>query len=278
MPIVNRLIDIYEQRGFLVSTGLNPCHFENFKPASFTWLIKESKNHTDGLGISTQEIYFLECLFEEFSPKNIFIVGNSFGWSTFAMSLLNPASKIVAIDSGFSKNSLDGIDFTNRTAKEENLRNVLALQAASPQDVEGVVKSSFEGPVDFVFIDAMHTNEHILLDFTAVQPVSAENCVFLFHDIHQYDLHESFGRIKNSVGGHASILLGTTSGMGIVCAGDPPPGVLRTIKTFSANEKAIPVLKEEINKLKHPRLKKYRNSVQKRIRFIRELFGKLNHA
>ena len=114
MPIVNRLIDIYQRRGFLVSTGLNPCHFENFKTAPFTWLIKEGKNHTDGLGISTQEIYFLECLFEEFAPQNIFIIGNSFGWSTLAMSLLNPAAQIVAIDSGFSKNSLDGIDFTNR--------------------------------------------------------------------------------------------------------------------------------------------------------------------
>jgi len=278
MPIFNRLSNIYRRRGFSISAGLNPSHFKNFRAASFTWLVKENRSHTDGLGISPQEIYFLECLFEEFSPRNIFIIGNSFGWSTFAISLLNSTANIVAIDSGFSKNSLSGIDFTNKTAKEENLLNVLALQATSPENVEDVVKSRFEGPIDFVFIDAMHTNENILLDFTALQPLSAENCVFLIHDVHQHDLHKGFGRIKNEVDGIATTILGTTSGMGIVCKGEPPPGVLKTIEAFSADETAISVLNEEINKLKHRRLKKCRDSFRKRILFFRGLFGKSDDA
>ena len=55
MPILNRLVDMYEARGFTVSTGLTPSLFDNYPLAEFTWLIRGGKSHTNGLGIAMQE-------------------------------------------------------------------------------------------------------------------------------------------------------------------------------------------------------------------------------
>ena len=77
MPILKRLTGLYERRGILISTGLNPCHFGNLPSAAFTWFIKDGESLTNGLGIAMQEVYFLECLFARLKPKSIFIIGNS---------------------------------------------------------------------------------------------------------------------------------------------------------------------------------------------------------
>ena len=47
-------------RGIEISTGLNPCHFDNLPQATFTWFIRDGASLTNGLGIAMQEIYFLE--------------------------------------------------------------------------------------------------------------------------------------------------------------------------------------------------------------------------
>src|SRR5215471_18044848 len=57
MPILPRLVNLYEKRGIQISTGLNPSHFSNAPLAPFAWFISEGKSLTNGLGISLQEIY-----------------------------------------------------------------------------------------------------------------------------------------------------------------------------------------------------------------------------
>src|SRR5579871_4753238 len=106
MPILPRLVGLYEGRGIQISTGLNPSHFENYPLAPFTWFISDGKSLTNGLGISLQEIYFLECLFAGFQPKRVFVIGNSAGWSTLAIALANPSAAVLAIDAGFDTRAL----------------------------------------------------------------------------------------------------------------------------------------------------------------------------
>jgi len=134
MPILSRLVNLYETRGIQISTGLNPCHFDNYPLAPFTWFIQDGGSLTNGLGIALQEVYFLECLFARLRPERLFVVGNSLGWSTFALALLNPSARVLAIDAGFDRFSLDGLDFTNRVAAEEGLA-ITAVKAVSPGDV-----------------------------------------------------------------------------------------------------------------------------------------------
>src|SRR5262245_733219 len=110
VPVLARLVSLYESRGIQISTGLNPVHFERFPLVPFTWFIKDGESLTNGLGIALQEIYFAECLFERFHPTRILVIGNSFGWSTFALALTNPSANVVAIDAGLDRNSLEGIE------------------------------------------------------------------------------------------------------------------------------------------------------------------------
>src|SRR5580700_4996296 len=119
MPIIARLAALYERRGIRIATGLNPSHFGDFPYAPFTWFIKGGESLTEGLGISLQEIYFLECLFARFHPRSLFVIGNSLGWSTLALALANPAARVLAIDAGLDRLAREGIRFTNAVAAAE---------------------------------------------------------------------------------------------------------------------------------------------------------------
>src|SRR6185436_7530917 len=84
-----RLLRIYEAEGYRVQIGLNPLHCRGEEAAPFTFLSKNGQPvDTGGGGVALQEIYFLEHLAQLADFKSIFIIGNSFGWSTILMSLL----------------------------------------------------------------------------------------------------------------------------------------------------------------------------------------------
>ena len=43
------------------------------------------------------ELMFLDCLMQVIQPKNIFVIGNSFGWITLALGLMCPAARVVIV-------------------------------------------------------------------------------------------------------------------------------------------------------------------------------------
>jgi Methyltransferase domain len=179
VPVLARLARLYESRGIQISTGLNPSHFGGFPMAPFTWFIKDGASLTNGLGIALQEVYFLECLFEGFHPQRIFAIGNSSGWSTVAVALLNPSARVVAIDACFDQNSLEGIEFTNRVAAEEGL-SACAVKGVSPSDVAPLIRERRLAPIECVLIDGYHSIAQVEIDFDAVRPFAAPHCVWLF--------------------------------------------------------------------------------------------------
>src|SRR5471030_1618017 len=95
-PAIAALVELYGRHGFEILTGMQ-AKFVGGKLTDSTYIVKNMATLTGHLGISLVEIYFLETLFFDYQPKNIFVVGNSFGWSSFALALLNRSSKIVAI-------------------------------------------------------------------------------------------------------------------------------------------------------------------------------------
>jgi methyltransferase family protein len=272
MPILKRLTGLYESRGILISTGLNPCHFGNLLQANFTWFIKDGKSLTNGLGIAMQEVYFLECLFAALHPRNIFAIGNSAGWSSFALALLNPAARVVAIDAGFDQNALEGLEFTNRVAAEEGL-DLRAVQAVSPDGVAAVVEANMTGPIDFAFIDGYHTQDQVVRDFTALRVHAAPDCVYLFHDVHEFKLQPGIEAIARSTGLSWHLLLGTPSGMAVVYDAALSPGLADEIAPFRAHEEALALLADEVWKSQHRRLHKWRRSLAKRSAWAKRRFG-----
>lgn len=234
-----KLLEIYKNQGLDIRTGLNPYHFNNYRDAPFTALHKQGKIISTGGGLSLQEVYFFECLFENYTPKNIFIIGNAFGWSTVLLSLLNSKSKVIALDAGIEGEDNDlGINLTNEIAKEENL-NLKVVKGFSPNDVSAVVKDNFNNKINFVFIDGLHTNKQQELDFDAVFNHCHENCVYVFHDVINWKMTESFLKITSSSGLNSSILYRTPSGMGALYPDHVSVHVKECIQAFSEKEEII---------------------------------------
>ncbi len=209
MSILPQLIAIYRNGGFEPLTGYNPYHFENYMDAPFTKFVKD--NTVMGCaGLALQEVMFVEHFSSYLSPKNILVIGNAHGWSTIALSLTFPEAKVVAIDPG-----KEGNDVTNQLAQFNHL-DVTAIEGFSPQDVGPICTEHFDGPVDLVLIDAIHTNEAVLVDFAACKPHAHEGTVYVFHDVINWRMVDAIHKIKAEHGMEGHILTRTPSGMAVL--------------------------------------------------------------
>lgn len=248
-----RLIEIYEKYGLEVKTGLNSFHFNNYSDAPSTVISQKGKIlGLGGDGISPQEVLFFECLFFNYNPKNIFIIGNGYSWSSIMFSLLNPPSMVVAIDHGFNFNndhSDIGINLTNQIAKNEKL-NLKVVKGSSPQDIKTVVKNVLKEDIDFAFIDGSHTEKQIGLDFAELFKFSSSNKgIFTFHDILNFNLENAFYRIAKKSKLNSKILYRTQSGIGILYPTNINNSVKIAINGFCEKKEVINSIKKISN---HP--------------------------
>jgi predicted O-methyltransferase YrrM len=264
MPIIARLAALYESRGIRIATGLNPSHFNDFPHAPFTWFIKEGESLTNGLGIALQEIYFLECLFARFQPRSLFAIGNSLGWSTLALGLLNPGGSVLAIDAGLDRHSQAGITFTNRVAQQEGVR-ARVVAGTSPQDVAHILHTEGMLSIEFAFIDGYHSTDQVQRDFRAVREHAAAGCVYLFHDVGNFALTPGIERIAADTGLAWLSLPATTSGMAIVYEPDPPPIWLAEIRPFTAPADVLALIRAAARDHRHRHLARWRRSLAKRL-------------
>jgi len=206
---------MYRARGLAVRTGLNPFHFNNYRDAPFTALYQGGRMLSTGGGISLQEYYVFECLLDVWTPANIFVIGNAFGWSTLLLACLAPQARAVALDNGVEGDDARiGIDLTNAMATEQRL-NAAVVFGRSPQDVPGVVTTHLGGTIDLCFIDGLHTNDQQLADYLAIKPFLARDHIILFHDVVNWNMTESLGQIAMTTANRTHILMRTPSGMGI---------------------------------------------------------------
>jgi len=212
MNLISDLLKAYKEQGYDIRTGLNPSHFNNDKCVSFTALFKNNKILCTGGGIGLKELYFFECLFSEWQPKNIFCIGNAFGWSTVSLALLNRNSDLICIDAGQEGDyNMEGIDITNKILHNYN-QNARVVFGHSPEDVSKYAQRG----IDFVFIDGLHTNEQQLIDWQAIFPHCHVGTVYIFHDVIQFNMEKSFAQIASKSKCKSLILHRTDSGMGIL--------------------------------------------------------------
>jgi predicted O-methyltransferase YrrM len=268
MPILGKLVELYRTQGIEICTGLGAHDFNGLPSAPFTRFVKNGRNMTGGLGIALQEIYLLENLFADYKPHHVFTIGNSLGWSTLALGLLLPDSRVVAMDAGFDENSLHGLDLTNSMAVQAGLP-VRAVKGVSPQDVPLVIDAELEGRVDFAFIDGLHTNEQIVLDYEAVAAKAAPGAVYLFHDVHLFDLYEGIARIETLAGRKAQRLRATPSGMVILFDPARHPELAKAVMPFAPSAEAVASIEKEAWKFKHRHIGRFGRSIIKRVGKLR---------
>jgi hypothetical protein len=241
LTVGEKLLAIYEEAGFCVHTGWNSSHLRNWKHAPGTYLKKDGRPlNTGGGGVCWQEIPCFELLSHCFSPRRVLIIGNSFGWSTLLNSLLWPEALVAAMDIGvqppadpgqkllacvlsalrgdeppLNPKPTYGIELTNELAQKQQFR-AKAVLSASPQDVSWVVEKHLGGPPDFVFIDGYHIPSQVVLDFDACRKVAGRDCVYLFHDVINWELRDAFELCQKKSGLLGGILWRTLTGMGLL--------------------------------------------------------------
>lgn len=242
-----KLVALYENCGLSVQSSLSPAHFPGFNLAEipFTYIYDGDEKLSKAGGISLPEIAFFEALFEHYHPQNILIIGNSLGWSTLALGLINPASSIVAIDLCPREAERRGIEITNMLGKYLGA-DVLAVEGRSPDAIRPVVEDNLEGLIDFVFIDGGHTNEQMQLDFDACRALANPNCVYVFHDVINFQMTPAFNSIANaSEDLISSLLYRTPSGMGISYPGELAEVLEPVVFAFSESDQRKEALWQE---------------------------------
>ncbi len=270
MPIIAQLVELYRAEGIAISTGLPPHRFGGYGGAPFTWFLRDGQSLTNGLGIAMQEVYVLEHLFAAFQPQRALVIGNAFGWSTLAIAALLKAGRVVAIDSGADRNSLEGIELTNRIAARGSLP-AKAVKGTSPHDVAAIVDAELGGPVDFAFIDGLHTNDQVVLDYTAVRAKASLDAVYLFHDVQEYGLGPAIAEIERLAGLKGTTLWATQSGMAILFDAAKRPALERAVAAFAPPESALAVVRQAAWDWRHRHLARWRRSYQKRLNRLRGL-------
>jgi hypothetical protein len=211
MQIMARLVDIYRRNNYEIVTGLSPRHANNWL-SDYTFLFQGTSSCTHHLEIAPQEIGFMECALETVEAWNILVIGNSFGWSTFALALSCPGARVVAMDCADEAFTLEWIDRTNSIVETESL-SVRAVKGRSPGDIDSVIDAEFDGKLDLVFFDGDHSNDAVANDFYTVRPHANPQCLYVFHDVLGFDLLEGVKRLMNSSGLWGRLVYGSPSGM-----------------------------------------------------------------
>ena len=272
MPIIGRLVEFYRAQGIDICTGLSTVDFDGLPTAPFTRFFRDGRSVTEGLGIALQEVYFFETLFATYRPRRVLIIGNSQGWSTLAIGLLLPDSRVVAMDAAFADTEIAGIQFTNRIATQYDVP-VRAVKGVSPQDVSSVVDAELGGSLDFAFIDGEHTNEQVVLDYKAVAGKASSETVYLFHDVRLFHLFDGMRQIERMAGRIAHPLWGTPSGMMMLYDKGRHPELVKAVAPFVPSPEALAAVRREGWVHRHPHHARLRRSIVKRLNVLRRLAG-----
>lgn len=132
-----------------------------------------------------------------------------------------------------------GINLTNAIIKE-NALNAFVAYGKSPKDTANVIKKHFHAPLGMVFIDGLHTNAQLLLDFESTAPFCNERTMWVMHDVINWHLQNAFSTIAASLKAtHKSqILHRTQSGMA-ACAPLTSPNAQKVLNAFSEDSMLI---------------------------------------
>lgn len=184
MNIHEYLCKMYELEGLILE---NQSSKQKFKKVS---------GLKTGFSITEDEIeYFLKYKNDFKSPK-IFIIGNAFGYSTFALYKIFENASIDVIDAEVEgRDNQYGSKITNSII-EKNKFDIKLTIGFSPEDVSKAMRYQY---YDIVFIDGLHTNEQVLKDFEAIKNrVNPEKFICFFHDVGYCNLDQSLESILSN--------------------------------------------------------------------------------
>lgn len=231
--VFSELYKRYKDEGLDVYGGFSPF-LTGFLPRTGNYISRDSTFLSTSAGISNDEAIFMYGLCEQLSPKRILIIGNSYGFSTVFLSLTCPDAKLIAFD----KYRTEGIKTTNRLLVGLSSKEV--VQASTPDDIPWLIDNKLGGEVDFVLVDAVHTNEMQTAEFEVLNRYLSSRSVVVFHDVLSCGLLPSFNHLKLKYEEHDFRLISKSStGIGVCIKGEQDECFKHFLDYFSPAEGKI---------------------------------------
>jgi len=198
-----KVLSAYKKQGYTIDLG-SPARL-------YSTIIDDKKKRIINCsgGFTVSDTFLFYSISKLIEPKNILVIGNSFGLSTFVLADLFPKAIIDAIDAELDGNEPQlGSEITRKISLTD-FNNVNLSIGFSPDDLSRVASGK---TYDFIFVDAMHTNEAVLKDYYGIQNLVSENCIIYFHDVANCKMFESWDLIKKhgQDNGYASFEFGFT--------------------------------------------------------------------
>jgi predicted O-methyltransferase YrrM len=225
----------YADLNFEVFGGFSPYLSGSNKRTLGNYIANDELLMSSSGGIANDEATFMYGLCEVMKPKNILVIGNSYGFSTLFLSLVNPNANLVAFD----KFRTEGIKVTQKLLDGLHHKNV--IQASTPDDIPSIVSNYFpEKKIDFVLVDAVHTNEMQTAEFDVLKPYLNDNSIIIFHDVVSCDLLDSYHFLEKSNPNRIFRLMHKTStGLALCLTGAASEYLINYLNYFSAKEDRI---------------------------------------
>lgn len=133
---------------------------------------------------------FYDCC-QLLNPVRTYVIGNSFGLSTFTFALALPEQEVIAIDNW----SEPGIGELTKSLSEAiiaaaSLTNVRLVTGTSPQDTAKALNPSgptARAPISIAFIDGLHRNHAAKADYDGLIPFLDNQSVVFWHNVNDVD-------------------------------------------------------------------------------------------
>lgn len=203
-PVVEKVMQIYGEEGFTFmledqSLGLIMKHPSD--PVTDVLndpLVKQLKWLPWGCACSTNDIDLFYRMTRTIDAKNVFIVGNAWGFSAMCFAEMCPSANVDTIDAENYRNSQGQRIFVARAAEFTAMARKVGGKhypgrmnftvGFSPQDTPNAIRAGVK--YDVVFIDGLHTNKAMVADYFGIKDHLAEKCIVFFHDIRICNLQE----------------------------------------------------------------------------------------
>jgi len=202
-PIISKMIEIYGQEGFEFvfedqSRGLLMRHPSD--PVTDLLndpMVKNLEFLPWGMACSTNDIELFHRMTRNVDARNIFIVGNAWGFSAMCFAAMCPLANIDVIDAEdacnpdvqpiFGPRLKEFTAMARKVAGKHCPGRVNITTGYSPQDTLNAIREGVK--YDVVFIDGEHTNDAMKADYYGIKNYLSEKCIIFFHDIRIGNLH-----------------------------------------------------------------------------------------
>lgn len=185
---IARVIEAYRAFGYEVLLGTPDC-----LP---TRLQKDGRIVNASFAISLTDILVFQWIAGISPWQRAFIIGNSFGFSTFVVASLCPGCFVDVIDAEVEGNENRlGSELTYKIA-QHHFPGVCLTIGFSPQEL---AKACRFNDYEFILIDGLHTDQQLVADFRGIRGLRAKNSVVYCHDVGMAKMYKGWSYIRSEL-------------------------------------------------------------------------------